>query len=63
MCSSNNAYVGSREFRAELVESPRRNTLLRAVNVESGDGRVMRGLFGKVGKLHALIAGDAAGAA
>jgi hypothetical protein len=63
VCSSNNTDVGTGELGAELVEASRGDALLRAVDVKGGDRRVVGGLFGQVGKLHALIAGDAAGTA
>lgn len=62
MCPSNNADVCSREFRTELVETPSGDALLRTVDIESRNGRVVGGLFCKVGELYTLVASDTVGA-
>lgn len=48
VCASNYSHACAGEFRAQLVVTLGTNALLRAVDVEGGDGRVMRGLFGKI---------------
>lgn len=64
MCASNHAHARSREFRAQLVVSPRTDALFRAVDIEGGDGRVVGGLFGEVRDCDSLaVASHAIGAA
>ena len=56
--------TGTGEFGRYLVKSPGSDTLLRAVDVEGGNGRVVGGLFGEVGDSDSLaVAGHAVGAA
>ena len=54
MSTSNHANVGPRELRAYLIEAPGGDALLRAVDVECGDRRVVGGLFGEVRDLDFL---------
>lgn len=61
--SSNHTDVGTSKLGTELVKASCGDALIRTVNVEGRYGRMVRGLFGKVGEVHALIAGDTAGAA
>jgi hypothetical protein len=64
VCSSDHAHACSSELRAQLVVSPRADALLRAVDVEGGNGRVVGGLFGEVRDGDSLaVAGHAVGAA
>lgn len=63
VCSGNDADVGARELCTKLIEASCGYALLGTINVESGHGRMVRCLFCEVGKLHALVASDAAGAA
>lgn len=44
----NDANACASEFGAELVESFGLDTLLRAVDIEGGDRRVMRRLLGEI---------------
>ena len=62
MCSSNNANIGSCEFRTELVEPSSGDALLRTIDIECGNGRMVGGLFCEVGELDTLVASDTAGA-
>ena len=49
MRSSHNTYASTCEFGAYLVVTLRTNAFFRAIDVESGNRRVVGGLFGKVG--------------
>ena len=62
--SSDNAHACTGELCAQLVVSLRADTLLRAVDVECGNRRVVGGLFGEVRDGNSLaVAGHAVGAA
>lgn len=64
MCSSNDAYACTGEFGANLIVSSGTDTLLGAVDVEGGNGRVVGGLLGEVGDGDGFgFAGDASGGA
>lgn len=45
-CNYSNTCAG--EFGAQLIVTLGADALLRAVDIESRDGRVMRGLFGEI---------------
>lgn len=62
VCASNDADIGACELGTELIEASSGDAFLRTVDIESGDRRVVRGLFGKIGEFYALV-DDAAGAA
>lgn len=62
--SSYNAHTGASELCAQLVIPSRAYAFLGAVNVEGGDGRVVRRLFGEVRDCDCLAVADhAVGAA
>jgi hypothetical protein len=64
VCSGNNAHACAGKLCAKLVIAAGNDTLLGAVDVEGGYGRVVRGLLGEVGDGDLLgVAGDAVGAA
>jgi hypothetical protein len=58
------SYACACELGAQLIITSCANALLGTVDVEGGDGRVVRGLLGEVGDSHCLaIALDAVGGA
>lgn len=59
MRPSNDANICSGKLRTQLIVSPCDDSLLRAVDVEGGNGRVVGGLFGEVGDFDDLVAGNA----
>jgi len=61
--AGNDADACTSELGAELVKAPGRNALFRTVDVECGNGRVVGGLFGKIGDFDELVARSAHGAA
>jgi hypothetical protein len=61
--TGDDADVGARELCAQLVEAAGNDALGGAVNVEGGDGRVVRRLLGQVRDLDGLVGGDAGGGA
>jgi hypothetical protein len=64
MRSCDNTHARASKLRAQLVVPLCTDTLLRAVDVEGGNGRVVGGLFGEVGDSDSLaVAGHAVGAA
>jgi hypothetical protein len=48
MCAGGNAHTCAGEFCAELIVATRDDALLGAVDVEGGNGGVVRGLLGEV---------------
>jgi hypothetical protein len=64
VCSRNHAHAGSGELRAQLVVASCAYAFLGTVDVKSGDGRVVGGLFGEVRDGNGLrVASNAVGAA
>ena len=64
MRSRHNAHTRTGKFRAQLVVASCGDALLGTIDVKGGDGRVMGGLFGKIGDCDWLaVAGHAVGAA
>ena len=64
MRSCDHAHARASKLRTQLVVPLCTDTLLRAVDVEGRNGRVVGGLFGEVGDSDSLaVAGHAVGAA
>jgi hypothetical protein len=61
--AGNDADARTSELGAQLVKAPGRNALFGAIDVKSGNGRVVGGLLSKVGDLDELVARGAHGAA
>jgi hypothetical protein len=55
MCSWHHAHTRASELGAQLIVPPSHNTFLRAVDVEGGNGRVVRSLLGDVGDGDELV--------
>jgi hypothetical protein len=63
VCAGNDADVGAGEFCAQLIEAAGDDTLGGAVDVEGGDGRMVRRLLGEVRNFDQLVTSKAGGGA
>jgi hypothetical protein len=59
----NDTNACTREFSTELIESSSYDALFRTVDIESGDWRVVGGLFGQIRNFDKLVVTGRAGCA